>query len=84
MISFSVGDKVEWKHPSKHEGNEGVGRLMYGVLYERWGLADGQWLVTRIEGGIVFVSNDGEEIDVSDESLGLLLLAPDGTEARVE
>jgi hypothetical protein len=83
-MDFSVGDKVEWKHPDKHTGYEGVGRLMYGVLYERWGLADGQWRVTRIEGRVVFVSNGGEEIDVSDESLGLLLLAPDGTEARVE
>jgi hypothetical protein len=82
-MKFSVGDKVGWKHPNEHKGDEGVGRLMYGVFYERWGLGNGQWLVTRIEGGVVFVSNGGEEIDVSDESLGLLLLAPGDTKANV-
>ena len=81
-MDFSVGDKVNWKHPSKHEGNEGVGRLMYGVFYERWGFADGQWVVTRVEGGVVFVSNGGEEVDVADESLGLLLLVPGDTKAE--
>jgi hypothetical protein len=83
-MDFSVGDKVEWKHPSQHTGHEGVGRLMYGVFYERWGFGDGQWTVTRIESGVVFVSNGGEEVDVADESLGLLLLVPGDTKARVE
>ena len=75
-MSFSVGDRVRWKHHSEHKGDEGVGRLMYGVLYERWGLGDGQWVVTRVEDGVVFVSNGGKEIDVSNESLGLLLPVP--------
>jgi hypothetical protein len=72
-MGFSVGDKVRWKHPGEHKGNEGVGRLMYGVFYERYGVGVGQWVVTRVEGGVVFVSNGGEEVDVSDEGLGLLL-----------